>query len=142
MIWETAKEERKALWANTNLFNKAKLPYLSINYNFIANVTGAEIRHIIDRYTVKQSNPQANNAKFTKKKLTLHKKIFFKYSVALLPHSSFRILSHQIASDSTSDYSSITGRQCTSKRTLKICLVTLSIANSDNNTITVGKAVN
>ena len=142
MIWETAKEERTSLWANNNLFNKAKLPYLSINYIFIANVTGSEIRQRIDRDTVEQSTPQANNAKFTKKKLTLHKKIFFKYAVALLPHSSFRILSHQIAPESTSDDSSITGRQCTSKRTLKIFLVTLSIANSDNSTITVGKAVN
>ena len=64
MIWETAKEERTSLWANNNLFNKAKLPYLSINYIFIANVTGSEIRQRIDKYTAKKKPPL--------KSITLH----------------------------------------------------------------------
>ena len=97
---------------------------------------------IIDIDTAKQSTPKFNNAKYTKTKLTLNKKMLFKYSVALLPHSSFRILLHQITPDSTSDGSNSTVLQGTSNRTLKICLVTLSIANNDNNATTVGKAVN
>ena len=103
MIWETAKEERTSLWANNNLFNKAKLPYLSINYLFIAKVAGDKMRQIIDKVTAEQSTPQVNNAKSTKTKLTLNKKMLFKDSVSLLPHSSFHILSHQIAPESTSN---------------------------------------
>ena len=53
----------------------------------------------------------------------------------------FRILSHLIAPDSTSNVSNNTGRQGTSNHTLKICLVNLSIEKNDNNEITVGKAV-
>ena len=54
----------------------------------------------------------------------------------------FRILSHLIAPDSTSNVSNNTGRQGTSNHTLKICLVNLSIEKNDNNAITVGKAAN
>ena len=77
-----------------------------------------------------------------KKKSTLHKKIIFNDSVALQPHSSFCVLSNQIKYGSTSDGSNITVQKGTSNRTLKICLVTLSIEKNENNLITVGKAVN
>ena len=66
----------------------------------------------------------------------------FKDAVALLPHSSFRILSHQIEPDSTPNASNSTVQQATSNRTFKICLVTLSINNNGNNTIAVGRSVN
>ena len=66
----------------------------------------------------------------------------FKYAVALPPHSSFRILSDQIAPDSTSNVSNSIIQQGTSNRTLKRCIVALSIAKNDNNAITVGKTVN
>ena len=100
------------------------------------------MRQITDRDTAKQSDRQVNNAKSTKKKLTLHKKMLFKDAVALLPHSSFHILSYRIVPGSTSNVSNSTGRQGTSNRTLKICLVTLSISKNYNNAIPVGKAVN
>ena len=92
--------------------------------------------------TAEKYTPQVNNAKPTNKKLTINKKMLFKDSVALPPHSLLVILSHQIAPDSTSKGSNITGRQGTSNRTLKIFLVTLSIAKNDNIATSVGKAVN
>ena len=101
---EIVKEESQYLRASIYLFNNAKLAYSSINYLFISKEAGSEMIHIIDRDTDKQSTPQTNNAKSTKKKITLHKKIFFKDAVSLLTHSSFRILSHQIASDSTYNF--------------------------------------
>ena len=76
------------------------------------------------------------------KKSILHKEMIFKDAVALLPHSLFHILSHQIILDSTLNGSKSTGWQGTSNLTLKISLVTLSIANNYNNTIGVGKAIN
>ena len=86
--------------------------------------------------------PQVNNAKSTKTKSKLHKKMLFKDAVSLPTHGFTRILSHHIVPDSTSNSSISTGRKGTSKRTLKIFLVTLSIAKNTNNTIAVGKAVN
>ena len=68
--------------------------------------------------------------------------MLFKDAVSLPPHSSFRILSHQIAPDSTSNGSNSTGRQGTSNPTLKRFLFTLSTENDDSNAIAVGKAVN
>ena len=62
--------------------------------------------------------------------------------VVLLPHSSFWILSHRILPDSTSNGSDSMGRCGTSNRTIKICLVTLSIAKNNINAITVGKEFN
>ena len=59
---------------------------------FITDISGAEMRQSIDRDTDEQSTPQVNNEIFTKTKSKLRKKILFKYAVALLPHSSFRIL--------------------------------------------------
>ena len=103
MIWEKIKEGCKNLRASIDSFNKSKLPYLSINYLFIAKVAGDKMRQIIDKDTAEQSTPQVNNAKSTKTKLTLNKKILFKDLVSLLPHSSFHILSHQIAPESMSN---------------------------------------
>ena len=51
------------------------------------------MRHRIDRDTAKKSTPQVNNAKPTKAKLTLHKKIFSKDAVAL-PTDSFSASYH------------------------------------------------
>ena len=76
---------------------------------FIAKVARAETRQIIDRYTTEQSTPQFNNTKSTKTKSTLHKKMLFKDAVVIPTHSSFRILSQQIATDSNSDGSNSTG---------------------------------
>ena len=59
------------------------------------------MRHIIDRYKAEQSPPQVNNDTSTKTNSTLHKKMLFKEAVEVPPHSSFRILSHQIVPDST-----------------------------------------
>ena len=105
-------------------------------------VAGYETRQIIDRDTTKQPTPQVNNAKSTKAKSTLRKKIIFKDAVALPPHSLFRVPSHQIAPDITSNDSNSTGRQGNSNRTIKIFLVTPSIANNNNNAREVGKEVN
>ena len=95
-----------------------------------------------DKNTAEQSTSQVNNYKPTKTKSTLHKKILFKYTVALPSLIFLRILSHQILPNSTSNRSNSTGRQGTSNRTFKIFLVALSIAKNNNNTIKVGKAVN
>ena len=89
-----------------------------------------------------QSTNQVNNAKPTKPKSLLQNKIIFRDAVLLLAHSSFRILSHHIVSDSTSNRSTSAGRRGNVNRTLKILLVTLSIAKNGNNTVLVGKAVN
>ena len=66
----------------------------------------------------------------------------FKDAVALLSHSLFRIQSHWIAPDSTSNGSNRTGWQGTSNHILKICLVTLTIAKNYKNKIAVDKEVN
>ena len=100
------------------------------------------MRKIYDRYTANQSTPQVNNAKSTKTKSTHNKKIPFKYTSALLPNSSFRILSHRVSPDSTLNGCNSTGKQDTSNRTLKRCIVELSIENNGNDAIAVGKAVN
>ena len=136
------KDERRSLRARIDLFNKPKIPYSSTNYMFIAKVSGFEMRHRNDKYIAEQSTPQVNNAKLTKTNSTLYKKILFKDAVALWPHSLFRILSHRIATDSTSNGSNSTSRKCNSNRTFKRFLITLSITKNNNNTITVGKAVN
>ena len=68
--------------------------------------------------------------------------MFFKYALALPPHSSFRILSHRIAPNSTLNGCDNNGQQGTSNLTIKICLVNLYISRNDNNVITVGKAYN
>ena len=68
--------------------------------------------------------------------------MLFKDAVALLPYSSFHILSHRIVHDSTSNGSNSTGRQGNSNRTLKRFHFTLSMVKSDNNAIAVVKAVN
>ena len=68
--------------------------------------------------------------------------MLFKDAVALPHHSSFRILPQWITPVSTLNGSNSTGRQVTSNRTIKRCLVTLSIANNYNNAIVVGKVVN
>ena len=94
MIQEPVKEKRKSLSASINLFNKAKLPYSSTKYLFISKVSGAEMIRINDKDTAEQSTPLFNNAKRTKKKSKLQKKTFFKVTVELPPHSSFRVLSH------------------------------------------------
>ena len=77
MIWEIVKEERKALRANVYLFNKANIPYLSINYLIFVNVAVSKMRHRIDRYTAKQSTYQVNSAKLTNIQSTLYKKMIF-----------------------------------------------------------------
>ena len=65
-----------------------------------------------------------------------------KDAVALPTHSLFRILSHWIALDNTSNGSNSTGQQGTSNQILRILFFTLYIAENDNNTITVRKEVN
>ena len=90
---------------------------------------------IIDRDTAEQSTPQVNNATSTKTHSTLHRKIIFKYAVALLSHSPLCILSHLITPDSTSNGSNSTGQQGTSSCNLKRFLVTLSIAKNNKNLI-------
>ena len=95
-----------------------------------------------DKDTAEQSTPQFNNAKPSKTKSTLNNKILFEDASALPPHSQFRILSHRIAPDSTSNGYSSTGKNGTSNRTLKRCLVTLYIAKNNNIAITVGRAFN
>ena len=77
------------------------------------------MRQKLDRDTTEQSTPQVNNAKSTKKKLTLHKKMIFKDAVALSTHSYFRIISHQLSPDSTSNGPNSTGQKVTSNNTLK-----------------------
>ena len=94
MIQKIVREERRSLSAIINLFNKSKLPYPSTNHLFIVKVVGAEIRQIAEKSTLK-----VNNAKPTKTKSTLHKKIIFKDAVSLPPHSLFHIyhtVSHSI----------------------------------------------
>ena len=68
--------------------------------------------------------------------------MLFKDAVSLPPQSSFRILSHQIAPDSTLNSSTSIRQQGTSKLTLKKWLVPLSIANNYSNEIAVEKAIN
>ena len=68
--------------------------------------------------------------------------MIFKDAVALLPHSSFRILPHRITYDSILNSSNSTDWQGSSNHILKIFLVTLSIANNDINATALGKAVN
>ena len=126
MFWKIFKEESKALCDSIDLFNKEELAYSAINYMLIKNVVGAKIRQRINRGTAKQSTPKVNNTTLTKIKLTLHKKILF--AIALLPHSSFRILSHRITLDSTLNGSNITGLQGTTNHTQKKCLVILPIS--------------
>ena len=92
--------------------------------------------------TYEQSTPQINNSKPTKTNSTPHKKIIFKDVVDLLPHSSFRILSHQISFDSTSNGYNSTIRQGTNNRTLIRCRVNLYILKKNNNAIAVVKAFN
>ena len=113
-----------------------------MKYLFIAEVSESEMRHIIDRDIAEQSTPQFNNSQSAKTKSTLHKKIIFQDAVAPPPHISFRILSHQIAPDSTSNGCNSTGRQVTSNRKLKRCLVTLSSEKNYSNAIEVGRAAN
>ena len=100
------------------------------------------MRYTNDKDTYETLIPQVNNAKLTKTKSTLHNKIIFKDELTLPPHSSFHILSHRIEPDRTLNGSNITGRQGTSNRNLKICLVNTSITNNNNNAITVVKAIN
>ena len=100
------------------------------------------MRHRNNKDISEKSTPQVSNSKPTETKSTLHKKILFKDVVALPPHSSFHILSHQIAPDSTLNGSNSTGRQSTSDHTLKRLLVTLYIAKNNNNAIAVDEAVN
>ena len=45
---------------------------------FISKVEGAKIRQRYNKDTSEQSIPQYNNAKPTKKKSTLHKKLYLK----------------------------------------------------------------
>ena len=142
MIWEIVKEERKAIRTSIGLFNKSDLPYSSINYMFTAKAEGSETRQRIDRDKAEQSTPEVSNAKLTKTKLTLHKKILFKYAVVLPPHSSFRILSQKILPYSTSNGSYSTVWKGTSNSTLKRCLATLSMAKNYNNLFPVGKVFN
>ena len=117
------KKERRYLLASIHLFNKTKIPYLSTNYLFITNVSGAEMRHRNDKYISQQSTPQVNKSKPTNTKSTLNKKIIFKDSAALLPHSSSHILLHHIAPDRTSNLSNSTSKQGTSNRILKYALL-------------------
>ena len=91
-----------------------------------------------NKNTAEQSTPNINKAKPTKKNSTLHKKIVFKDAVAIPPNRLFHILSRWIAPDSTLNGSNSTGQQGTSNRTLKRCLIILSIAKNNNNAITLG----
>ena len=125
-----------------HLFNKFKLHHSSTNYMFIAKVTGSETRHRNNKNRDEQSKPWVNNDKLTKTNWTLHKRILLKDVVSLPHHSLSCILSHQIASDSTSNGSNGTGKKGTSNRTFKICLATPSIEKNDDNVIAVGKTVN
>ena len=100
------------------------------------------MRELNDKDTAEQSTPRVNVTKLIKTKSTLHNKILFKDTVALLPHISLRILSHRITSDSNLNCYNSTGQKGISNRTFKICLVTLSITKNNNNTIAVGTAVN
>ena len=62
---------------------------------------------INNKDTDEKSTPQVNNVKPTKTNSTLHNRILFKDSVALLLHSLFRVLSHRITPSSTlKDYNS------------------------------------
>ena len=108
MIWEVFKEKSQALRARIDLFIKSKIPYSLINYLFIAKVAGSEIRQRIGRDIFNKITPQVNNAKLTKIKLTPYKKMSFKDAVAIQNQSLFRILSHQIAPDSTYNSSNST----------------------------------
>ena len=94
MIQKIFKEERKSLCASIDLFKKSKLPYSSTNHVYIAKVPGAETRHRNNKDTAEQSTSQVNNAKPTKTKSTLHKKMLFKDKVSLPTHSFLHILSH------------------------------------------------
>ena len=91
--------------------------------------------------TAEQSTPQVNNNKPTKTNSTLNNIVPFKYTVAFLTHSSFRILSRRIAPDSTPNVSNSTSRQGNINRTFKIFLVTLSTVRKVKNSIAVSKAV-
>ena len=143
MTHEIVKEEGRALRASINLFNKANLPHSSTNYLFISKAAGDKARQRNDKDIADPLPPaQVNNARSTKTKSTLHKEMIFKYEVALPPHSLFHILSHHIRPDNTSNRSNSTGWKSTSNHNLKIWLVTLYIANNNNNNIAVSKAVN
>ena len=109
---------------------------------FIEKVVGYKMRYRNDKDTAEKSTPQVNNAKPIKTKSTLKKYIIFKDSVAILPHSLFCILSHQIAPYSTLNGYNSTVLENTSNCTFKICIVTISIAKNNNNAMAVGKAVN
>ena len=98
--------------------------------------------HRNNKDTSEQSITQVNNANPTNTKSTLHNKILFKDAVEFLPHTSFSILSHQIAPKSTSNGSNTSGQKGTSNCNLKRCLIIPSIAKNNNNSIAVGKAVN
>ena len=78
----------------------------------------------------------------TRTKSTPHNKMVFKDEVALKPHSTFRILKKRIAPNSNSDGSNSDGQQGTCNHTFEIYLVSVSIAKSYNNGITVDKTVN
>ena len=135
MLREIVKEERRDLRARINLFNKSKLPYSEINYLFISKVVGSKIRQKNDKDTAEKSTPQVNNAKRNKAKLTLHNKIPFKDAVGFLPHSSFRILSHKIEPDSTSNKYNSTVQQQSSRKTeaMKVNAIMEQLDKSDRN---------
>ena len=67
--------------------------------------------------------------------------MLFKDSVVIPPNIWFLVISHN-ALDNALNGSYSTGRRGTATLNLKQCLVTLSIANNDNNAIAVGKAFN
>ena len=142
MIRETVKEERNSLLPGIYLFIKSKPPYSSINYIFIAKVARSEMIKKNYKDMSEQSTPQVNDDKPINPESLLNTKTLVKDAVVLLPHSLFWILSHRILPDSTPNGSDSTGRCVTSNCTIKICLVTLSIAKNDINAITIGKAVN
>ena len=81
------------------------------------------MRYINSKYTASQSTPKVNNAKPTKTKSSIQKRMLFKDALALLTHSSFRILSHHVAPDSNLNGYNSTGQQGTSNRTLKDALL-------------------
>ena len=109
IIQETVKEEHIALRYCIDLFNKASMPYTSVNYIFVSKVAGSKTRNQIGKDTSEQSIPQFNNANMTKIKSLIHTYIVFRDAVVLPPHSLFRILSHHIAPDSASNISDSTG---------------------------------
>ena len=95
-----------------------------------------------DKETAEKSTPKVENANPIYPKSLLHNKMIFKDAVLILPQTSFRILSHRIIPDSTSNGYNSTCKQGTSNRNIKICLVTLSTSKNDNNAIKLCKAVN